>query len=228
MCGQRIRRQDLVIAIALILAGCVGPRADDQWIPRVGDSATDSYRNRDSGDTWTVTERIEALESISVRGNLYNSFRVKETTTSPDAAGATTWISESGTKLLRVDPFGDGTYLDFDPPCDANKLKFKVGESADTLCRAYLNIEDEVVQVTFHAKQDVLGREAITVPSGTYHAFRVWSEIEIDLGAVGKYTMEGTDWVSPETCGGLSVKGESKDSDNVREAYENISYACPR
>lgn len=188
--------------------------------------------------TMNQTVRVVALdESVIVGGTRQASHLLEKTLTGATGAGPMTrvvrvWERADGTQLRAnlTQTVGDGddastAYLDvyFGAPCAQMPWPMRLDARLETQCTTYeVSAVSNVTQESFYDIR-VEGVESVTVPAGTFEAFRL--NFTARFGA-NNAPVSHTRWWAPAACG--EIKSETRQGDRLDARSELLRFSCAR
>lgn len=177
------------LALAMVSGGCaiMAPKGARYVAPPLGSTWTQTYRNTGSFGSGTPTATIQATER-TWEGKRYLAF-VGPTGTilaNPVDGAWSTILAPDGSPAISFDPPGG-----YDYPLVVDKTWTR--NVRQTLHKANKTLQNEV-------KYKVEAYEDVTVPAGTFKAFKIRQQWFLD----SKLGADNTNWFAPEL--GIFVK----------------------
>lgn len=173
------------LVVVLASAGCaIAPRADPVFAP-VGSSWTSTYRATGSLGSANDQRSVRVLPEQTWQGRKVRATEGKDFTTLSDPASGG-WIAQVK---------GTGPIISWDPPL-AWEWPLTVGKTWTRKQRATIHATKQTID--FESTWVVESYEDVTVPAGTFKAFKVTYSDNIGNEAVN--------WWSPQVHGNAKIK----------------------
>jgi hypothetical protein len=200
-----------------------GPAAPNGMAPAlsVGDMWVDKFTSAASPEvTTTTTTTVEALEEVSGGDQQHAAYRL-----SVEPGSITMWIRQSDHAVIKThtDVAGFIISVDYDEPCGTNAWPLSVGMEWDVECTSSTTTttpagEPPAQEATTSTSYVVEAVESVTVPAGTFEAFKITYTEHSD-------TMEttGTMWYAPAACHAVKVE---QDAPGTGGTLELQSFEC--
>lgn len=213
----------LFFVFAILIPGCAqdGPPAstvaNGPWPAREPTTEDGVMPALSPGDSWTTSSQGKgvrvtvhvAVERFEDHAGIPTYRTASESNTTVDnkaaTANSTTWYRASDQANVEVRTTNRLTYqgrtynatstVVFDPPCPTFQWPLAIGSAWERTCTAIAQTSDGApgMPITSHTSYLVEAFERVTVPAGTFDAFRI--RIETDGSD------SGFQWVSRGACG---------------------------
>lgn len=210
----------------LVVAGCLGgqtptPSGTPAPVLSVGDHWILQGAARTANNTTTITTagRVAALEAFSIIGQTYDAVRMEGTAQTQSATLSTrgsyrTWVRAADQADLQQDltvqyqaagrNVTSSSQFTYDAPCPNLAWPLYVGKSWSVSCTVHDRTDStggssSIGNLTRHSDYRVAALENLTVPAGTYLAYRIEINATVDSGGRGQTTLT-TSWYAPKMC----------------------------